>query len=181
MIKLLHKPWIHLLIWVVMLVYFFAMPALYTRTFTKIGRPLESRSIPAESNKVIFAVDGLEPDVKDGEKVYNLFGWALMVPGEGKSVGSLVREVVLISDEESYFFPVTSVYRTAPALDKLAGLKVNPNNLGFYAYIADDTMKPGKYRVGIIFRDTTSGAAYYHDKPLYYVIKTPNSLDLRDK
>jgi hypothetical protein len=146
-----------------------------------VGKPLESDSIPGESNRVIFGLDGLGPYSKDGEKVYNLFGWALLTPQEGESTEPLVREVVLTSGEDKYFFPVIPVYRSRPSVDKLAGMKLDLDHLGFYALIDHNRIKPGRYRVGLIIRDPSSGAAYYRDKPLYYLIKTPNSLDLESK
>jgi hypothetical protein len=177
MIKFLRKYWIHLLIWVAVLFYFFFAPNLAVLLLTKNGKPLQTNAvIPAESNRITYEISDFEPYIKDGENLYNLFGWVLIAPEKGQSKDSFTRELILVSGERNYVFPITPGYRNPSLPDKLAGVDIDLNTLGFNALIAEDTIKPGKYRIGFIFKDSSGGSAFYWDKPASYLVKTPNTL-----
>ena len=176
--NLLKKSWIHILIWMAMLAYFVVGPNIFTQAFTENGKPQQAGSIPPESARIAYVVDGFEPYTKDGEGLYNLFGWAFITPDDGPSVDSFVREVILISGETIYSFPVVSEYRNPHLPDKFADMQLDWNTLGYSSLIADDMIKPGKYRIGLVFRNFSTGTAYYSDKPVYYLVKTPNTIRL---
>jgi len=125
-------------------------------------------------------IDGLEPYVKGGENLYNLYGWAFIIPGNA-STDLFIREITLVSNERKYFFSVKSKYRNPELLDKFTDLQVDLDTLGFNILIAEDVIKPGKYRIGIIFRNVLDDSAFYYDKPIRYLIKTPNTLSLERK
>jgi hypothetical protein len=176
-IKFLKKFWIHILIWVGIVFYFFFAPDLFTVILTKNGKPLQAEpGIPAESKRITYEITGFEPYIKDGEKLSSLFGWAIIAPEKGQSKNSFVRELVLVSEERKYVFPILSGYRNPSLPDKLAGLDVDLETLGFNALIAEDAIKPGKYRIGFIFRDSSTGSTFYWDKPASYLVKTPNTI-----
>ena len=176
-IKILRKYWIHILIWVAVIFYLFSAPDLVTSLLTKNGKPLQANAvIPAESNQITYEITGFEPYTKDGEKLYSLFGWALIVPEKDQSEKTFTRELTLVSEERTYIFPITPGYRNPSLPEKLAKLDVNLETLGFYAYFAEDAIKPGKYRIGFIFKDSTTGSAFYWDKPASYLVKTPNTI-----
>jgi len=59
------------------------------------------------------------------------------------------------------------------------GIKLD--TLGFRSLIAEDFIKPGEYRIGIIFKDVATGAAFYADKPSWYLVRTPNTIELQEK
>ena len=180
--KLFKKSWIHIFIWAVMVVYFVVFPDMYTRAVTKDGKPRQIENIPRESDRITFVVDGFVPDKKNGQSIYILFGWAFIVPGENEMhATTFVREVVLISEGARYSFPVMSNYRRPKLPDKFADMKLDRQTLGYSSLIADDLIEPGKYRVGIVFRNEATGEAYYRDKPVYYLIKTPNTIRLEKK
>jgi hypothetical protein len=173
---------VHIVLWAAMILYFVFAPDLYTAAFTKIGKPLqEEGTIPAESDRISFLVDDLGSYIKDGQYLYNIYGWAFILPVEGETANSFVREVILISDERTYYFPVTSTYRSPDLPDKLKGIEIELDVLGFSALIAEDAIKPGKYRIGIVFRNQAKGYALYWDKPVCYLVKTPNTIRLERK
>ena len=168
---LLKKYWIHLLLWIAMLAYFLYAPDLVNAFLTKNGKPLQTDSpIPFDSKRISYGLMSLEPYTKDGENLYNLAGWSLMFPEEGQPAGSFEREVVLRSDEEKYVFPITHVFPVA-----------NEDAPGFNVLIGEDVLKPGKYRVGLIFRDRSTGEEFFWDRPVYHIIKTPNKMQLEGK
>ena len=176
------KSWFHVLVWVVMVVYFVFAPDLFTFVFAKNGKPTQANGTKfAESDLITFVVDGFEPYVKDGEKLYDLYGWALLVSQDNRAMDSFIREIVLTSGESQYFFPTKSVSRNMNLSGRLSGLEVDLDTLGFSALIAGDPLKPGKYRVGIVFKDPATGSAFYWDKPASYLVKTPNTLTWKRK
>lgn len=182
MINILKKYQLHIFLWVVMLAYFMFGPDLLAFAFTKTGQPLRTDgAIPAESNRITFVLEDLGSYTKDGKNLYTLYGWAFIAPQGGETANSFVREISLVSEERVYIFSVLSGYRNPGPQSLFAGAAVDLNTLGFNALIAEDTIKPGKYRIGIIFRNPSSGSAFYADKPLHYLIKTPNTLRLERK
>lgn len=165
-----------------MFLYFIFAPDFFTAAFTKTGKPLQTKgTIPAESERISFVVDDLGSYIKDGEYLYNLYGWAFIVPEEGERADSFAREIVLISDEKVYYFPVISSYRNPDLPDNIKDVGVELDALGFSALIAEDVIKPGKYRIGIVFKNISTDHALYWDKPAYYLVKTPNTLSLERK
>jgi len=165
--------WPHIFLWAVMFVYFIFAPDFYTLALTKNGKPLQiDTMIPAESDRIKFVVEDLVPYVKDGQSLYQLYGRAFITLPLFEVDNSFTREIVLISDKKIYFFSAKSSYRNPGYTNS----KVDLSTLGFSALIEEDTIKPGKYRIGIAFRNASTGSAFYYDKPVYYLIKTPNTI-----
>ncbi len=176
-IKDYRRYWLHILLWAAMLIYFVFAPNLITLAFTKVGKPLQQDSmIPAGSNRIKFLAEDLGTYIQGGEKLFSLYGWAFIVPEKGETANSFVREIALVSDERKYFFAVKSGYRNPGSQSLFTDQGADLDILGFNALIAEDTIKPGKYRIGIVFRNIATGAALYSDKPAHYLIKTPNTL-----
>ena len=169
---LFKKYWIHLVLWMAILAYFLYAPDVVNAFLTKNGKPLSNdRPLPSDSKRISFGLMSLDPYTKDGEILYNLAGWSLIFPEEGQPVGSFEREVVLRSEDgEKYIFPITHVFPVA-----------NEDDPGFNVLIGEDVLKPGKYRVGLIFRDQSTGEEFFWDRPVYHLIKTPNTLRLDGK
>jgi hypothetical protein len=174
--------WFHILVWGTMIIYFLVAPDLFALVFTKNGKPHQTDNvIPAESDQITFVVDGLEPYVKDGEKLYKMYGWAIIAPEGGASKTLFDREIVLVSEKRRYFFSVVSEHRDPGLPGRFTDVEVDLDSLGFSFLIAEDLIEPGKYRIGMIFRDVSTGSALYWDKPVQYLIKTPNTLRLEKK
>ncbi len=178
----LKKSGLHVFLWGVMLFYFIFSPDLIVRLFNENGKPVQvNAAIPAESERIEFVVEDLLPYRKDGENLYQLYGWAFLLPEDEPSLNMFIRELALVADERNYVFPMRSEYRNPDLPGKLTGLDIDLNTLGFSALIAEDILKPGKYRIGVVFRNTSDGSALYRDKPVHYLIKTPNTLRLEQK
>jgi len=180
--KLFSKYWKHVLLWIVMIAYFLFAPDLYAWAFIKNGKQLKNTGISfVESDRIKFVIDGLESYKKDGEDLYSLYGWALITPENSESEEKFVREIVLISDKRKYYFPVNSGYRNPYLPSVYSDMGIDLDTLGFNALIAEDVVKPGKYRIGIVFRSISTGSAFYWDKPVQYIVRTPNTIGLRKK
>lgn len=178
-IKVFKKYRIHILLWVAMIIYFVYAPDVYQVAFDKIGKPLQTNGIiPIESDQISFVVKDLTPSSQDGRGLFNLSGWAYMIPEEGETGDSYVREVILVSEEKTYFFSVRSQY-SDPGPQSVADADVNLNTLGFSSLIAEYAIEPGKYRIGIVFKNISTGTAFYWDKPAHYVIKTSKTFKFR--
>lgn len=172
----------HLLFWALMTLYFVFAPDVFTRIFIQNGKPLQiDASIPAESDRIHFVIEDLVPYVKDGENLYELIGWSFILPDEGSLPEQFIREVVLVSNERTYFFAVRSGRREPDLPSEFKDMDINFDTLGLSALITEDTIKPGKYRIGVAFRNAADGSAFYWDKPVYYLVKTPNTLRLEIK
>ena len=182
LIKFFKKPLFHVLLWGFMVLYFLVAPDIYTALFTSHGKPLKPQNVAyTESNRISWVVEELARTDVDGQRLFNLYGWAFIGSNEDGTAGEYTREIVLLSEERRYFFPVQPVYRSPSPHSLFSELNVDLNHLGFSALIEEDLIKPGKYRVGIVFKDNSNGSAFYWDKPAYYLVRTPNTLRLEEK
>jgi hypothetical protein len=180
--KLLNKYWLHAVIWATMILYFLFAPDLFVHFVLTAGRPLETKSvIPAESDRITFVVEDIESYLKQGENLLNLYGWSYILPKKGQSTTGFTREIVLSSDKKVYLFAVRPTYRSPGPQSTFMEAGVDLNTLGFNTLIAQDAIQTGKYRIGIIFRDPSTGDSFYWDKPARYLVKTPNTLRLEKK
>jgi hypothetical protein len=180
--KLFKKSLLHILAWGIMFIYFLVAPDLFTLIFLQNGKPLQTDQVlPSESDQIKFVIDGMDPYMEGGEKLYKMYGWALMAPEAGMSMDGFTREITLISEERTYFFSTETEYRNPDLETRLIDAGVDLDRLGFSLLIAEDVIKPGKYRIGIIFRNDSTGSAFYWDKPVHYLVKTPNTLRLEQK
>lgn len=180
MLKLFQKSWFHVLILAAMLFYLVYAPALVAMNSSK-GKPLRiDVSMPAESDQISFAVEGVGV-APQGKNLWSLYGWAFILPQEELDADSFAREIILISNERKYFFSAESIARNPSMPGYFTDRGVDLETLGFHALIMQAAIKPGKYRIGIVFRNTSDGSAYYRDKPVFYLVKTPNTLRLERK
>ena len=176
------KIWLNTLIWVLMILYFVFAPDVFTLVFNQNGKPIQiDASIPAESDRIHFVIEDLAPYVKDGENLHELIGWSFIVLDEGISQDLFIREIALVSNERNYFFSARSGHRKPDIPSRFNDIDIDFDNLGLSALIAEDAIKPGKYRIGVVFRNTSDGSAFYWDKPIYYLVKTPNTVRLERK
>jgi hypothetical protein len=165
-----------------MFFYFIFAPEVVVHFFNEHGKPTQVNvDIPAESDRIRFVVEDLLSYVRDGEALYQLYGWASILPEQNTSHDVYTRELILVGEERNYLFSVRPEYRTPDLPDQFTDLKVDFDTLGFSVLIAEDILKPGKYRIGITFKNTTDASAFYRDKPVYYLVKTPNTLWLERK
>lgn len=175
-LQALRRYWFHLLLWLVMVLYLLFAPDVFALAFIKTGKPLQTeKRLPSESDQITFVIAGLESYMVDGISFSDLYGWAYIASEQREAAEGFVPEIALVSDKEMYFFNVKTEHRM------VADEEAEPNALVFSALIADDTIKPGKYRIGVIFRNPSTGVSYYWDKPAHYLVKTPNTLRLEKR
>jgi hypothetical protein len=178
--KIIKKYWPHLLLWVAMIMYFIFAPDLFNRFFIKTGKPLETENtLPSASRRITFVVDALAPYAEDTEGLYSLYGWGYITPEAGETAEGFVPEIALVSDEKIYVFKGKTSYRNPGPASMFADKGVDLDDLGYEAFITGDSIQPGKYRIAMIFKNPSTGEAYYWDKPARYLIKTPNTLTLK--
>lgn len=179
-IRFVKKYGLHILLWVLMGGYLVIAPRLFTSSLIKIGKPIRADGpFPVESKQISYSVEVVKLWPQNGERLYTLIGWAYIL-GQGDAK-NFKREVVLTSDRNRYVFPAKTFARQPGPESIFVKLGVDLNTLGFNAAMSEDAIQPGKYRIGIIFRDPATGAAFYSDKPARYLVKTPNTLQLKKK
>lgn len=168
-----------------MLVYLKIAPTVYVQYLLEKGKPLQGyNELPVDSDQIRFVVDLLNPVTPNAEDVYTLVGWAFSTKNEHMPPEKYEREIVLISDTNMYFFPIFQVIQRPDIRDAFSILGMDLTYSGFHVLIAKDAIRPGKYRVGIVFRDPSTNVAHYYDKSAYgkparYLVRTPNNLYIK--
>lgn len=176
MLIFFQKNWFHILIWVSMLVYLILAPNLYVQFILKRGKPIQGvEGRPVDSNQIKFTIDGLSFHTVEGQDIYILSGWAFSVLDRNVSPDMYDRAIVLASDTKTYFFPIETVYRK-DVQDTYKDLSMNLVGSGFKVFISKDVIQQGEYRIGIIFKNSHTGLAYFSDKPARYIVRSPNRL-----
>lgn len=179
MTVLLKKNWIHIFIWAMMFAYIISAPRLHTYFFLKQGKPITiSESIPTETDQIRLNVDALDLIVQDRQEVYLLWGWAFSTLDPSLSPDMYEREILLISSSQKvYAFSINTVSRTG-VQEVFKDLNMNLTESGFSTLISKDVLPVGEYRIGIVFRNPSTGLSYYTDNPKRILLRTPNSLSL---
>ena len=141
-IRLFQKNWIHILVWVAMLIYVAAAPPFYARYLLRDGRSVSfDGELPQRLTKRIsYSIDRFDPVVLHGQNLYDLWGWSFM---KGESDQSTYeRLIVLQSDSQTYFFSTANNAR--PDVQVLfADLHLDLMNTGFTTYISKDVIERG--------------------------------------
>jgi hypothetical protein len=170
----------HVLLWCALIGYFVFAPDLFVAFFTSAGKPLPTeKSLPSPSKRISFVIDGQDSYIKDGQSLHNIYGWGYIAPEQGETMEGYVPEIALVSENDIYFFAVKRGYRNPGPQSAFGDNKVDFYSLGFNTLIAEDSIKPGKYRIAMVFKNPSTGSAFYWDKPARYLIKTPNTLTLK--
>lgn len=174
MLTQIQKNWIHVLVWMGMLIYVALAPKMYTRFFLKDGKPVPfDHALPQPSKQISYSLDRLDPAIFHGQNLYDLWGWSFIKKQSDQSVYE--RYIVLQSDNHTYFFPAAKTAR--PEVSRLySDLQLGPN-IGFSAYISEDVIERGTYRIGLLFMNRADGDIDYTltNKRL---VKTANMLQL---
>jgi hypothetical protein len=178
MFLFLRKNCIHIFIWTMMILYIAFAPHVYTYFFVKDGKPVRTEdALPPDSGHIIFNVEDISLITQEGQELYKIWGWAFSTFDKTMSPDMYEREIALTSNSKTHYFPVFNVKR--PGVNELyKNLGMNLAGSGFYVLIAKDVLELGEYRLGIVFRDPSTGFLYYADKPKRIIIRTPNKLTL---
>lgn len=151
----------HFLVWAVMLFYLFFAHDLYTKYFLDIsisGNPIQyDGRAPVKTTDIQFGVSGL--NYVDGDQ-YALTGWTLYQ--DLNTSRRYDRYVVLSSDRESYYFLIPKPQKK------------------FYIYLSKNSIRPGTYKLGFVFRHKNDGHAFFMGTNKT-ITRTPNFLMLNEK
>lgn len=179
MLIFLRKNWIHIALWVGMLLYLVVANDLYVHFFLKNGKPiLVNSQLPAESAQINGYVDLFEPIVYEGQNLHSLVGWAFSSIDTTLRPEDYDRQVVLISPQRNYYFNM----QTYPRPDVQAAfqsLGMELTNAGYHAYISQEALAPGVYQIGFVFHNMQDGSIYY-SRTNKYLICTPNRIQISD-
>jgi hypothetical protein len=172
------RNWKHGLIWLFMIAFFIFAPTVYAKFYLKQGMPLQIKdSYPQKkTRRANFSIDGLNPTVFGGEKVYKLWGWVFQTEDLSAEQADYERILVLKSNSNIYFFPLTTE-PSQDVQDAYKTLNLDLMNVRFYTLIAKDFIALGNYHLEIIFKHRTNGTSFYR-KTGEIVIRTPNRLIL---
>ena len=171
------KPWVHILLWGLMIAFLFIAPQVKDRLTITHGKPvaIEGVNLDTPAN-ILSSVDNLE-QVKIGDQfLYRMNGWSYI--NNGKKQTRYTIYLVLRTDEAQYLFttvPVESVRLRDSYPDVESDLSIS----GFTADIARDTLRNGTYEIGFLYVDKRDGSMWFGgtDRQL---VKTLTRLKLKD-
>lgn len=173
----LRRNWPHLLIWAAMAAFTIFAPALHYRWFTAEGRSTEfTGPLPKATSKGDFQIQELSTVTRLGEPLYRLTGWAYIRLDPRLTPADYTRRLLLHSEARSYVYPITQVIR--PKLNKvIEDSPVDLKTAGFYASIAVDSLKPGSYRVSLLF--THPSGKTYLLRTGRTIVRTLNTVEMK--
>jgi hypothetical protein len=173
--KWIKKNKVHLIVWLIMIVYLLSASQIYSTFFLKNGKPLDRmQQLPAENAEVVFHIDKFETITFDGQEVYEIAGW-VFAPTDSNSA-QYRKKIILHSVNENLIFPTDIILRKDlnPALSQYS---MDLHNAGFDSLISKDALRPGNYRIGFILEDE-QGKVKVFKMLNSYIERLPNGLRL---
>jgi hypothetical protein len=159
MINALRKGWRHIFIWALMLAYFAFAPDLFVRFILKDGKPIQyDEVLPDVSDQISYSITRLETFYINGELFFKLIGWSFLRSDPNQAMYE--RLIVLKSDTNTYFFAIQSTERP-DVQEAFEYLDIDLLNSGFSSLLSKDVIRPGIYRIGIVFRIPSANKVYY--------------------
>jgi len=169
--------WLHILIWSIAILYFFLSPTFHRHFLNNTNSQIVLDNLSAKiTNEGKIYIDGLDSENISRSSKFKLWGWAFLTDDRYLSIDDYNRAIILFSDDEIYQYPVISTERLG-VQDFFSDLNMDLINSGFYTYLTKETIKPGLYKIGMIF-ETKNGVA----KLLWssnYIEKTNNFISLK--
>jgi hypothetical protein len=175
LLPILQKNRFHILIWVVMIIYLFIAPDLFTRFILTNGKAIEfSQELPATTDQIKLQVDNLDSIKSDGQELFQLWGWSFLLSDPNQAIYD--RFIVLQSDTRIYFFPTQTVERQG-VQETFKDLNMDLLFSGYSTIICKDVIKPGRYQIGIVFKNQFDNSTYYI-RSNKLLVRTANQLIL---
>jgi len=160
MLYFFKKNKFHFLVWIIMLVYLFAAHDLYNHFILTEGKPIQcQQDLPKGTQLIKYRLKKLNSNIISGQDINILSGTAFLRKEPDQS--QYERLIVLQSHTKMYFFPVINII-------KKTGILVN---------IAKEFIKPGTYRIGILFRHKIKDTVFY-TVTNKTIIRTPNNIKI---
>jgi hypothetical protein len=124
------------------------------------GQPVQVNvKLPVEVSQAQSGVEALVKSSTQGG-VYQLWGWAFPTVDKSIPASDYDRQVVLVTSKGNYVFAAEPVERT-DVQKYFINLGMDVTMSGISAFINGNTLKPGIYGIGLIFKNTSSGATVY--------------------
>lgn len=173
--KHIRKRWIHILIWLLMILYLTISPNIIDQIMITEGKPIQYSVVSLEPSDIIrYSVDRLDSITINGQNIFNIWGWSFITTDKEQANYEIF--LVLESNKIKYYF-LTKSYERAELQTAFKDVDIVLQNSGFKANIAKETLKSGTYNIGILYRNKISGDTYYQITNAQ-LLKTPNNLKL---
>lgn len=171
MSNLFQKKWIHIFIWIMMLIYVATAPTIYTRFILNEGKPAPvNENLPQPTDQISYSVDRL--DFIKGQGLYNLWGWSFFRGDPDQA--AYERWIVLQSDAQTYYY-LSESFKRPELQSAFEDVNIDLTNAGYSAHISKYAIKPGTYKIGLLFKHKTSGELYFVVTNKL-IIRTPNQI-----
>jgi len=177
MTKAKNRKWIHFLLWGLMILYLFIAPVIKDRMTIVIGKPVEVEGAQVmDTDRIRAAVNRLSEARVDGQLVYRVQGWSFIVDDMDQTHYDIF--LVFSNDKTLYFFETTPKKRS-DVEEAYPEVEIDLTNSGFDAFIAKETLDNGRYGIGMLYRNKTSGEFTYSrtDRTL---VKTINDIQMEE-
>ncbi|HOW91707.1 MAG TPA: hypothetical protein PK883_05255 [Anaerolineaceae bacterium] len=168
---------IHFLLWGLMILYLFIAPVIKDRVTIVIGKPVEVEGAQVvDSDRIRSAVNRLSEARVDGQWVYRVQGWSFITDDMDQTNYDIF--LVFSNDKNFYFFETTPKKRS-DIEEAYPEVEIDLTNSGFDAFIAKETIANGRYEIGMLYRNKTSGEFAYSrmDRTL---VKTINDIQMEE-
>jgi len=177
MSKAKNRKWIHFLLWGLMILYLFIAPVIKDRKTIVIGKPVEVEGAQVvQSDRIRSAVNRLSEARVDGQLVYRVQGWSFIVDDMDQTNYDIF--LVFSNDKTLYFFETTPKKRS-DVEEAYPEVEIDLTNSGFDAFIAKETMANGRYVIGMLYRNKSSGEfTYSHTDRI--LVKTINDIQMEE-
>lgn len=177
MSKTKNRKSIHFLLWGLMILYLFIAPVIKDRMTIVIGKPVEVEGAQVvDSDRIRSAVNRLSEARVDGQWVYRVQGWSFITDDMDQTNYDIF--LVFSNDKNFYFFETTPKKRS-DIEEAYPEVEIDLTNSGFDAFIAKETIANGRYEIGMLYRNKTSGEFAYSrmDRTL---VKTINDIQMEE-
>jgi hypothetical protein len=126
----------------------------------ELGHPDQlNQNLVTSTREIRYFIDGLDSITVNRRHFYNLWGWSFLM--DGKDQLGYDRWIVLQSTKNTYFYSAKKVERD-DVQQSFASLDLDLTESGFSAYIASNSIQPGTYKVGLLFKhQSTEGVTDY--------------------
>ena len=181
--KAIKKYWIHIIICLIVILYFIYGPFLYYQIFVQEGKPIEVvQQPPQETGMIRYNIEDIKHRLNAmvfyEEETYEIWGWTFLNLEEKPIQSDYDRFIILNSTSKSLFFPVEDFWRPG-VHETFEELGMNLKLSGFFVKISKNAIPTGLNCIGILFRHKQTSDAYYVNT-MRGVIRTPNLIWLED-
>jgi len=142
-----------------------------------IGKPVEVEGAQVmDTDRIRSAVNRVSEARVDGQIVYRVQGWSFIVDDMDQTHYDIF--LVFSNDRNLYFFETTPKKRSDVEV-AYPEVEIDLTNSGFDAFIAKEMMANGRYGIGMLYRNKTSGEFTY-TRTGRTLVKTINDIQMEE-